>query len=305
MKRDFKSMIAGVIAVCMCITMAGCGDSKPKNEEELESMLENMPEDEMEKRMEEAAESMDSASWGAVEVATTEEPTIKEVDPFESLDVAFEGISPAVKLNMNTPYGSKVKYTANAEKGLKNGDVVEITAEPTSQDDSIVYTETVKQYTVENMPSYVCTMDDIPQETYDKMDTTFRDGYAAYLANNGAQPVIKEMELVGNYLLTPKDTTAYNAPFNYIYFVYKINADFNKTGENHDYYWCAYYSEVYALEDGTMVVDYNDLHMGSHIFDNLLVDAFLIEGCNDVDTIFQKNVVPHIDQYEYISTIEE
>lgn len=263
-------------------------------------MLENMPEDEMEKRIEEAAESLDGASY-----EVTEETTIKEVDPFESLDVAFEGISPAVKLNMYPPYGSKVKYTANAEKGLKNGDVVEITAEPTSQDDSIVYTKTTKQYTVENMPSYVCTMEDIPQETYDKMDTTFRDGYAAYLANNGVQPVIKEMELVGNYLLTPKDTTAYNAPFNYIYFVYKINADFNKTGENHDYYWCAYYQEVYALEDGTMVVDYNDLHKGSHIFDNLLVDAFYIEGCNNVDTIFQKNVVPKVDKYNYVSTIEE
>ncbi len=78
MKSNFKSMIAGVIAVCICITMTGCGDSKPKNEEELESMLENMPEDEMEKKIEKAAESMDCASWGAVEVGTTEE-TVPEI----------------------------------------------------------------------------------------------------------------------------------------------------------------------------------------------------------------------------------
>lgn len=283
MKRNFKSIVAGVIAVCMCITMAGCGNSTPKNEKELESMLEDISE---------------------IEAGTTEKPTIKEVDPFESLDVSFEGISPAVKLEMTPPYGSRVRYTANAEKGLKNGDVVEITVEPIIQDDNIVYTETVKQYTVENMPTYVCTMEDIPQETYDKMDSTFRDGYAAYLANSGAQPVIKKMELVGNYLLTPKDTTSYGDSFNYIYFVYKINADFNKTGENHDYYWCAYYQGVYTLEDGTMVVDYNELYKGSHIFDNLQVDAFYIEGCNDVDTIFQKNVVPKTDKYEYISTIK-
>lgn len=235
MKRNFKAVITGAVAVCMCVPMAGCGDSKPKNEDELEAMMDEMDEDDIE----DAANSIDGGSS-----KETEETTIEEIDPFESLNVTFEGISPAIKVNIESPYGSKVEYTANVEKGLKNGDVVEITAEPRSEDESVVYTETVNQYTVENMPSYVCTIEDIPQETYEKMDDTFRDGYAAYLSNSGAQPVIKDMELLGNYILTPKYTTSSTSPFNYIYFVYKINADFNKTGENYDYYWCAYYQEV-------------------------------------------------------------
>lgn len=54
-----------------------------------------------------------------------------------------------------------------------------------------------------------------------------------------------------------------------------------------------------------MVVDYSDLHMESLVYNNLLIDAFYVEGCSNVDTIFYKNVVPKIDEYEYISTIEE
>ena len=202
-----------------------------------------------------------------------------------------------------------MKYTADAEKGLTNGDTVEITAEfaKKASEATSVLTETEKQYTVEGMPAYISSLDDIPQDTYEKMDTVFRDGYAAYLANPayGATGVIQEMTLLGNYVLTLKSTTNGGSPYNYVYFVYKVNATFDRTGENHDYYWCAYYEGVYTLPDGTMVVDYDDLHKGSLNYDNLLIDAHYVEGCNDLDSIFNKNVTTKIAEYDYTTTIDE
>lgn len=70
-----RAMIAILAAVCVCGSFVGCGNSSPKNEQELESMLGNMSEDEIEQRIENAAESIDAAEAQT----TTEEETVPEI----------------------------------------------------------------------------------------------------------------------------------------------------------------------------------------------------------------------------------
>lgn len=72
-----KVIMAAVMAAVVCGTMASCGDSSPKNEQELESKLNSMSEEDLEKEAEKAAESIDAAESNSaavdVSVVSTEE----------------------------------------------------------------------------------------------------------------------------------------------------------------------------------------------------------------------------------------
>ena len=297
--KKIKRMTAFASAICLCMAMAtGCGDSKSSSEI-------------TEKELEKAASELDEEKIGSKDEETTEQKK-QEVDPFEKLNVTFEGVSPAgnIKISSNS---SSIGYTPDKEKGLRNGDVVTITANVSAlYAEDYELTATEKQYTVEGLPECAEKIEDIPQDTYDKMDKTFRDSYAAFLADpaQGVEGTINSMELLGNYMLVKKDmNNPENKNFarllNRLYFVYKINADFARTGENHEYYWCAYYDNVNQLPDGTMDVNYDELNKGSMDFDLFTVDVFYVEGCSNLDSLFSKNVTSMIDEYDYVSTVKE
>lgn len=292
--NKFRRIAAFAAALCLGAAMfTGCGSSD---------------DDVKEKDVEKAAAQLNDEKSGN---SGSGEKQVKDIDPFENLKVEFKETSPAGKVDISGGH-SKVKYKADPEKGLKNGDVITVTATVNgayAKDYNLTATE--KQYTVEGLDEYIQKLDDIPKEKFDEMDKTFRDGYADYLEKNGkgAGAKIKKMELAGTYMLTKKDAAKpYNKKnemlLDRIYFVYKINADFEKTGESHEYYWCAYYNNVKKLADGTIEVDLKDLKKGSHNYDNIKVDVFLIEGCNTADEIYEKNVKKYEEEYDCVSTVK-
>ena len=292
--NKFRRIAAFAAALCLGAAMfTGCGSSD---------------DDVKDKDVEKAAAQLNDEKSGN---SGSGEKQIKDIDPFEGLKVEFKETSPAGKVDISSGH-SKVKYKADPEKGLKNGDVVTVTATLNGgYDKEYNLTATEKQYTVEGLDEYIQKTEDIPKEKFDEMDKTFRDGYAKYLENScsGAKPKIQKIELAGTYMLTKKDTTnPYNNKnqnlLDRIYFVYKINADFEKTGESHEYYWCAYYDNVKKLADGTIEVDLNDLNKGSHQYDNIKVDVFLIDGCNTTDDIYEKNIKQYEEEYDCVSTVK-
>lgn len=297
MKRRIMSIV--MASVMVMSGMTGCGDKK-KDTDNIEDAINSMSEKEIEAAILDNAAKIDSENG----ISETTEPQPEEIDPFETLNVTFSGTAPHSQIEYSGGY-SYVTYTPSIETGMKNGDIVTITAELNSSfENKYILTETQKQYNAERLSSYVENLNEIPQDTMTKMDQTFRDGYAAYLAKQNFSCTISDMTLLGNYMLFEKNTFSNNGSANYIYFVYKINADFTyrDIAENHEYYWCAYYENVVLQPDGTVSADFEDLHMGS--MDSFLIDAWIIDGCQDLDTLFNKNVTANTDNYNYESTVQ-
>lgn len=299
MKRKIMSMV--MAAAMVMAGMTGCGEKKT-DDEKIEDAINSMSEEEIEAAILDNAAKIDSEN----SISETKEPQPEEINPFETLNVTFSGIAPHSQVELSGG-SSYVTYTPSVETGMKNGDTVTITAELNSSYESkYKLTQTQMQYTAEGLSSYIEKLSELPQDTMTKMDQTFRDGYAAFLAKQGFNYKINDMALLGNYMLFEKNSISNYGSANYIYFVYKINADFTYRDvvENHEYYWCAYYENVFMMPDGMISADYEDLHMGNLNFDNLTIDGFYVEGCNDLDTMFRKNVTEKIDTYNYESTVQ-
>lgn len=73
MKR--KAILAIAMAVCMSGSMAGCGNSSPKNEKELGSKLDSMSEEDFEK----AAESIDASDSANAGAEAVTEDSVEEI----------------------------------------------------------------------------------------------------------------------------------------------------------------------------------------------------------------------------------
>lgn len=292
MKISRKSIIAAVMAVCMSVSIAGCSGGKDIN---------NLTDKDIENAL------------GGIDNNTPTASTPKELDPFETLELSFSDVSPFGRVkNVDVVYGkltnggsSAVNYKPDVTNGLKNGDTVTVTAElKSSYADKYVLTSTKKEFIVEGLPSYPEKLADIPKETMEKMDKTFRDGYNSFVEKNN-YGTIKNMELIGNYMLFTNSTAVPDGAANYIYFVYKVTVDFSKVDaslSNKEYYWCAYYNNVIAEPDGTISADYDDLHMGA--MDYFVADVWQIESCEDLDTLFNKNVASKADKYTYETTVK-
>lgn len=235
---------------------------------------------------------------------------IEEVDPFANATITYDGYAPRAKAKLEVSGADgTIVYTLDKESGLSNGDVITVTAAPKSdmtmeeytQKYGKVLTATEQTYTVEGLTAYATSLDDIPQDSLDKMNQTYLDAYAAHIADLGS---VMDMELLGNYVLTAKGDAS---PYNQFYFVYKVTADFTEKDAEEgvqEYYWCAYYENVMLMPDGTVSADYEELHMGSHTYNMLIVDAWYVEGCKDLDTLYRFNVTENSGKYDCVSTVK-
>lgn len=297
MKKNCKSVLAALMAMLICLTIGGCSGNSPKN-------IEDINEDDINNALAELNKP-------DKETAVTTPVVIEEIDPFEGFEISFSGISPNGNAELKTdmmghivggnPY---VTYKVDKQNKLKNGDKVTITAELNYAGKSkYTLSQTEKEYTVEGLTAYAQKLADIPAGTMKKMDKTFQDGYSAYITKNG-NGAIKSMKLLGNYILSAKSSPTYG-DFNYIYLVYKVVGDFSEREPdlaNKEYYWCSYYKNVTVLPDGTISADFEDLHMGNMNY--FLVDSRQIKGCDDLDTLFEKNVTVKTGDYDYESTVK-
>lgn len=291
MNRKFKSIGAAVLTAAMCVSLTGCAKEEGKselNESNIESHL----------------ESIFGGSPGSSS-STTSKPELEPLNAFDGLTVVFDGISP--KSNISIKGGSSyVTYTPNIKSGMKNGDVVTVTAElRSSYANKYVLTETKKEFIVEGLPSYVEKLDELSEDVLKKMDSTAQDNYAAYMARSIPNGKLKSMKLMGNYLLCPKDPSAFGVDANRVYCVYEMEVDVTQYNRETDaFYWCAYFRDITILPDGTISLDYGSYTQGNVNSMELALFMYLY-GSNDLDTIFSKNITANLDKYSYESTVTD
>lgn len=157
----------------------------------------------------------------------------QQFDPFNFVNVTFSGIAPEGKavIECSSDIPVKLDFRADKSSGLNNGDTVKITANAYYGNDLKAYcfengyipVSEEKEFTVEGLAGYVQTLDEIPEDAYKKMDYHAQDLLKAYIAKTEDEGYLSEIELLGNYMLTPKDPSIYVSKKNYIYYIYKVS----------------------------------------------------------------------------------
>ncbi len=242
-------------------------------------------------------------------------------DPFDFVSVSYEGIAPSgsLRINVSNDILNGLQFTADKTEGLSNGDTVTITVTSTYGEDLASYcltqgklpSQTEKTFTVEGLSSYPMALSEIPADSLEKMDKHAQDCLNAYIAGEWDNPAsCKNITMIGNYFLAPKDPSIYTYTKNYLYYVYKI--DVENDVHTMSYYYYAYYTDLMLMEDGTCSLNLNNIVTpdGSAFFGSVFGDGFIQDdlfyvGFQDLDSMFYEQVTSKIDQYNYESTVTE
>ncbi len=273
MNRKLKTISAALLAAAICASFAGCNSSK-SNDELNESNIESY------------IESVFGGNGGNNATSTPEasKPEPKPIDPFEDLEIVFEGTSPLVTAKLKGK-NSNVSYSLSSDSELENGDTVTVTAEiPDYKAEDFVLTADSKEFTVSDRPYYIMKLSDLTDEDIQKLGKNVEDLHNnAVMAHfgGGAGSTINSFEFLGNVLYTTDRNKG-------LYFVYKVNTTFGKAGETIDYYFLGYYDYIYKETDGTLSyydgrVKYFDLGDMS-----MLIKGFYFGGYTTLDGLYSK-----------------
>lgn len=247
----------------------------------------------------------------------------KTFDPFENISIEYSGMAPygtaRVVDNSSEQYSYYMNYAINKSESLSNGDkiVVSVSAYGSSdintqciEDFEAIPSTLDKEYTVEGLQSYVSSAAEIPDGTLETMKSQVEDKLTAYAANYWDDDVtLKNLEYVGNYLLTAKKSTGYYDG-NRCIIVYKVTAhvsipdkDYSK---DYSYYYGLGYNDIIIEADGNCTVDYsNDYDNYVNLKFDTGIDngwfstySYSFNGYKDIPSLYKEYVTTQAEYYE-------
>lgn len=253
---------------------------------------------------------------------------IELVDPFESIEVIFEGKSPngTAKVTSDT---SQFSFKLDKNTGLSNGDIVTVTASYgglpegnyiSSYGKKLSVTE--MSYTVEGLASYPQAIAEISSDMQDKMIRQAEDSIKAHCSGWKEGNSLAALESAGCYYLSLKP--GFNkSPANRIYYVFKVTANMTglleeayangddsiHTGTD-EYYTFVYFDEIVNLPDGTTSVDLgngriceNSVNSNYGYYNFFGTSHYTFAGYKDLDSMFNDCVTAYIESYNYENTV--
>lgn len=241
----------------------------------------------------------------------------QEVDLFENVDIEFSGIAPYAKAQIvasNTDsYLGVNRYTLDKESNLKAGESVILSVEYDEEKLHMAGYKAIedkKEFVVPELDKYVASIDEIPQDTLDKMTKQLEDALHAQVANAWVEKdTLKSIEYVGSYLLRPKENQVVFEN-NILYNIYKVSVE--NSENTFEFYTYCRFKDIIVLADGTCSVDLTNYTMptGSAFFGMTSGEAFqkgsyYYNGYEETDSLFNNCVTKNIEQYEYESTVTE
>ena len=213
---------------------------------------------------------------------------IKEVDPFEDVEVTFSGVSPnvsaTVKNNSTEEALQYVYFNVDKSYDLKEGD--EITVSIDADDDTyaqnygVKFTQKEKTFKVENVDKYISSTDDIDETFLSEMCKQTEDVINSYLAEHNDDFAPKEaIKYEGYYFLNSKNENTYDY-HNKMYVVYSATIHNKKNDgkkkKDPDYDEKAFAdTKVYFPVALTNLMKYAD---GSSYVDYTYVDKYALKG---------------------------
>lgn len=240
MNRKFKTIGAALLAAVMCASFAGC-DNRSELEKELDKAASELNKE---------FNNNNNGGGNGGNNTSVSKPEPKPLDPFEGVEVTFEGIAPKVDAKIKGG-NSNVKYTLSKTDELKNNDKVTVTAElNAAQKDNYTLTSSSKEFTVSDRPSYIMNLSELSNEEIETLSKKITDMLLDEAVRYGGEgSKVNKVDFLGNINLT-KDNGNYR-----LYFVYKENVTFANEGETKDYIFAAYFGHLYKEKDGTLTFD--------------------------------------------------
>lgn len=224
---------------------------------------------------------------------------IEKINPFDYVDVSFEGTSPEVRVNVVAKDDAPevmdaVRFEDGVEGYAKAGDKIKVTTESNYSEEELrstygcQLTETEKEYTVENVDDYLFSNTDLEAnaifaEIKTQTETALKEDFA-----NDSSIAASGMTYVGYYFLTQKltDTDTYYgsySDYNKLYVVYsakiKSKDSYNKFKAT-TVYFPVLFSNTVKKADGTFELNsYNSyrveggISLGYHWMDGYTSEA--------------------------------
>ncbi len=206
----------------------------------------------------------------------------EDVDPFEGLEVTFDGISPKAKLQINKEncheyVRSACNFTTDTKENLKNGDKIVLHvdySESSAKNNLVRITQTDKEYTVSGLPEYLTDtknvdLSPLEQEIEDKISSEiasslskgrfFGSGsFGGTSFNANADFTFKGLKADKRCLLTLKEDHKKNG-INFLYTFYSLVVS-DGTADT-PLYFTVYVSNIYKDADGTLNWDKDSLRL--------------------------------------------
>jgi hypothetical protein len=190
---------------------------------------------------------------------------IREVDPFENLSVEFSGTSPNARVtcqNNSTEEGlSSLNFQAEPSSGLTIGDKVTVTIQYDEdsfiQQYGCILKETTKEYTCENVDSYLTKASDLDSDVLEQMKKQTKDSIKAYFAEHSQYVGMSGLKYAGYYFLTIKNSNGWS-DYNRIYIIYsaKVKSK-SKSFKTSTVYLPIKFSNIIKYAAGNEYVDLN------------------------------------------------
>lgn len=192
---------------------------------------------------------------------------VKEIDPFEDLEVTFSGTSPYSTVSWEVTSDNEIydliSFEASKENNLAEGETITITLDTYDEDEYFLsqygckFSKTSKEYTCENVDCYIMNTEDLTNELLETMKKQAKAVISDYKSSIRSDVTIQNVEYAGYYFLTLKDTedNYWNAT-NKCYIIYSATVKSkHKEFKASTVYFPVEYTELQKYTDGTSYVD--------------------------------------------------
>ena len=230
---------------------------------------------------------------------------VKEVDPFEDIEVTFSGTPPYVypdwTNNSDDDYLRYLWFNFEDYDSLDVGDTVTLTVDESEENalaNGYKFTQTSKEYTVSGVDSYVTSAADISADNLDSMKNEATDALDAYFANNNSYIGNSGFSYEGSYYLVAKNSDTWGDT-NVLYLVFSTTVTSAESAfEPTVVYFPVKYTNIMALSDGSQsfntygdIEGYTDLEYGDGWYN--------VDGYTDGAQMFNDLVVTQKVDYTY------
>ena len=230
---------------------------------------------------------------------------VKEVDPFEDIEVTFSGTPPYVypnwTNNSDDDYLRYLWFNFEDYDSLDVGDTVTLTVDESEENalaNGYKFTQTSKEYTVSGVDSYVTSAADISADNLDSMKNEATDALDAYFANNNSYIGNSGFSYEGSYYLVAKNSDTWGDT-NVLYLVFSTTVTSAENAfEPTVVYFPVKYTNIMALSDGSQSFNtYGDIEGYTELeYDD---GWYNVEGYTDGAQMFNDLVVTQKVDYTY------
>lgn len=217
----------------------------------------------------------------------------KTFDPFEGIEVTFEGISPdgsAYISSQSTSIAANDMYF-NLDKsyGLSNGDTVTVSYSGHGDDRyfidryGMIPDAKTKVFTVTGLDSYITSLSQISDTALQQMKDQCEDIFYARRAKSWASDIeLNAFTYLGNYLLVNKDYYSFGGNRNRVYMVYQVtvtnrftNSQSESFEKTSDYYWFVAFEDLLVDDAGEVTLDIGNY---SNCTESFEIDSGIKDG---------------------------